>query len=460
MVLQRLEYDVAVIGGGTSGVIAAIAAARNGAETLLVERNEFLGGMLVSNLGLLGYRDRQGKAVVGGIAQELVDRLNETNDTQGHNPCPILNSLTPINPAMMQLRLVQLCHESGVHLLMGCEAVDARVEGARLTQVSLFGKNHRYDLRAKVFIDASGDGELCLKARVPMMPRRSDADLQPASLIFSLSNVDREPLLQYAEHNPEEVKTPDGYEMDTTPAFYRQSVGYNLLGLDRIIRTARANGDYRNIPRDRFSTITNPLPDRMTINNTRIMHFDGSDLYQLTGGIREGFRQMGELLAFIPKYIPGYEHSELSNVSPMLGVRESRRFVGQKTLTSDAVLRGEIPDDTVALCGYNIDIHHGNDEGSELYIVQQAYGIPYGTMVNDQVDGLLFTGRLISVDRDTYASARVMSTCMALGEAAGCAAALCAREHTSPSKLDVQRLRALLRAQNAILEVERNAQDL
>lgn len=460
MVHKPLQADVVVVGGGTSGVIAAVAAARNGANTLLVERNEFLGGMLVSGLGLLGFRDRQGDKAIGGIAQELMDMLDETRDTQGHNYCPILNSLTPINTAMMQLRLMQLCHEAGVRMLLCCEATEVKMENGRVAQLTLFGKNHFYEVQAKVFIDATGDGEICEKAHVPMVPRKSDGELQPASLIFSLSNVHREALLDYAEQNPDEVKTPEGYEMDTSPAFYRHSVGYNLLGLDQIIRTARANGDYRDVPRDRFSTITNPLPDRMTINNTRIMNFDGGNLFQLTHGIEEGFRQLDELLDFIPKYVPGYEHSELTYISPMLGVRESRRCIGEKTLTSEDILQGRVPEDTVALCGYNIDIHHGEDEGSELYIVERSFGIPYGTMISRHAAGLLFTGRLISVEREPYGATRIMSTCMALGEAAGCAAALCVKEGTSPEKLDVQLLRAALRKENAILEVQHDTQEL
>ena len=460
MVHKRLKYDVTVVGGGTSGVAAAVAAARNGANTLLVERNQFWGGMLVSGLGILGYRDRTGKKVVGGIAQEVIDKLDETDDTQGHNYCPILNSLTPVNTAMMQLRLLELCHEANVHLLLCCEVCDVHMDGGRLTQVTVFGKNHYYDIDAEIFIDATGDGELSYLAGVPMVPHRDAGELQPASLIFALSNVKREAVLEYLEQNPDEAKTPEGYEMETSPAFYRSSKGYNVLGLDYLIRTARANGDYKDIPRDRFSTITNPLPDRMTINNTRIMNFDGSDLFQLSRGIEEGYRQMGELLHFIPKYVPGYEQSQLTCVSPMLGVRESRRCVGEKTLTSKSVLEGEIPEDTVALCGYNIDIHHGRDEGSELYIVQRGYGIPYGVMVNRQVDGLIFTGRLISVDRDTYGSTRIMSTCMALGEAAGCAAAQCVSTGRSPADVDVVRLRETLRSQNAILEVQHDPEDL
>ena len=454
MVHKHMKYDVAVIGGGTSGVVAAIAAARNGANTLLVERNQFLGGTIVSGLSLLGFRDREGNPMAGGIAQELIDKLDETDDSQGHNDCPILNSLTPINTAMTQLRLTEMCYQARVELLLCCEACGVRMENGRLKQVTVFGKNHFYDVEAAVFIDATGDGEVSAMAGVPMVPHESDGELQPASLIFSLSNVERGPMLDYLEKNPDEARTPEGYEMDTSPEFYRHAVGYNILGLDGVIRAARANGDYQNIPRDRFSTITNPLPDRMTINNTRIMNFDGSDLFQLSKGIQEGMRQMGELLRFIPKYMPGYEKSQLSGVSPMLGVRESRRCIGKETLRTEAVLKGEVPEDTVVLAGYNIDIHHGDDEGSEQYIVKRGYGIPYGTMVSGNVDGLIFTGRLISQERGAFGSSRVMATCMALGEAAGCAAALCAANGESPLALDVQKLREKLRADNAILEVK------
>lgn len=454
MIQKRLCYDVAVLGGGTSGVAAALSAARNGAKTLLVERNQFLGGTMASGLSLLGFQDRQGRAVVGGIAQELVDALQETDDTLGHNHCPILNSLTPINAAMMQLRLVQKCREAGVSLLFSCEACRARVEQGRLKAVTVVGKGHSYDIEASVFIDATGDGDVGAMAGVPYIKGSETGEIQPASLIFSLSGVKRAPLLDYLDQHPEEAKTPDTYEMETSIDLYRSARGYNFLGLDGIIRTARENGEYNDIPRDRFSTITHPLPDRMTINNTRVIRFDGSDLLQLTQGTVEGYRQMAELLRFIPRYVPGYEQSTLTHIAPMLGVRESRRFIGEKTLCRDSALQGEIPPDTVALCGYNIDIHHGNDEGSDLYIVEHPYGIPYGVMVSEPVDGLLFTGRLISVDWDTYGSSRIMSTCMALGEAAGAAASMCAQTGTRPARLDVQALRDRLRAQGAILEVE------
>lgn len=453
MLKEKLEFDIAVCGGGTAGVCAAISAARNGSKTVLIERNQFLGGMMVSGLGLLGYKDRLGKSIIGGIAQEIIDELDKTQDSQGHNYCPILNSLTPVNTAMMQLILLKKCKEAGVTVLLSCEVNGIEKKDKTIVSVDVIGTYSSFSVRAKVFIDGTGDGELSNLSGVEMVHHDSDGELQPASLIFALSNVDREPLLSYLEQNPDEAKTPEGYEMDTSPEFYRQSVGYNVLGLDALIRKARENGDYRDVPRDRFSTITNPISDRMTINNTRIMNFNGADLFQLNNGISEGYRQLKELLDFIPKYVPGYEKSNLTSISPMMGVRESRRCCGIKTLTSNHVLNGDVPEDTIALCGYNIDIHHGADEGSDLYIVKKAYGIPYGTMISDRVSNLLFTGRLISVDSDTFGSARIMSTCMVLGEAAGCAASMCAVENCLPAEVDVAELRRKLVSANVVLEV-------
>ncbi len=451
-----MQFDVAVFGGGTSGIAAAVAAARNGARVILVERNPFLGGTLISGLGILGYRDRSGAPVIGGIAQEIIDLLSMTEDTLGHNYCPILNSLTPVNSAMLQLRLMELCRNAGVHVLLNCEFFDLEKKGAHIQGVQAFGKSTRYDIRANVYIDATGDGELCYRAGVPLVKRENPGEMQPASQIFSMSNVDREKMLRYLEENPDEAKTPEGYEMETSVDTYRNARGYNVLGCDALIRAGRENGDYIDIPRDRFSTITHPIPDQMIINNTRIMNFDGSDLLQLTDGIVEGYRQLKELLHFIPRYIPGYEDAQLATISPMLGIRESRRCVGRKTLTSGCILRGEVPDDSVALGGYNIDIHHGSDEGSELYIVEHGYGIPYGTMISDTTDNLIFTGRLISVDTDTYGSTRIMGTCMALGEAAGCAAALCIKNDQTPLTLDVSELRETLLHENAILKVNQD----
>ena len=318
------KYDVIVCGGGTSGVIAAVSAARNGAAVLLVEYNSFLGGTLTSGLGLLGFRDRSGHPLIGGIGAKLIRRLEKTNDTLGHNFCPILNDLTPVNGPMLQLILADLCREAGVEVLLQSCVTAIREEDGQIRGITILSDGQETEYTGKTVIDATGDGIVSQLAGIPMAVHQSKAEIQPASLIFMLSGIDREALLDYLEKNPEEAKTPEGYEMDTSVDIYRNAKGYNVLGCDALIREARRHHDYNDVPRDRFSTITTPLPDRMTINNTRIMNIDGSDVNELTDGIREGYRQMAELLHFIPKYVPGYEHAVLS------GVQRRRRTPGSE----------------------------------------------------------------------------------------------------------------------------------
>lgn len=450
---KKICCDVAVIGGGVSGVAAALAAARRGASVYLVEWEEFLGGTAVSGLGILSYKDRAWDTVVGGIAQELIDRLEEFHGSLGHNPCPILNSLTPVNAALVRLILFEMCQESGVHLLLGCAPVDAIVEEARLRRVQICGKGEWMEIEASVFIDATGDGDVCEMACIPYEKGEADGELQPPTLVFGVSGVEKEKLLQYAEAHPSEVDTPEGYEMKVDVEFFRTVRGYNMLGLDALVQKARDAGDYVDVPRDSLSMITHPNEDTITFNNTRLIHFDGTDLWQLSRGSGEAYRQVEELIKFIPKYIPGYENAALSFVAPAIGVRETRRFVGRSCLRESDMRSGEIPADTVALCGYNVDIHHGQDNGSDLYIVQHGYGIPYGCMVPERIGGVLFTGRTIWVERVVFASTRVMSTCMALGEAAGAAAALCVQRKCNPGDVPVEELRQSLLNSGAVLSI-------
>lgn len=451
--VRALCCDIAVLGGGVSGVAAAIAAARQGRRVLIVEQGDFLGGVSVSGLGLLGFWDREGNTIIGGIAQELVNRLKALHGTLGHNPCPILNSLTPVNAGLVRLVLFELCEEAGVQLLFGCIPQQVQVQNGRLCQVRVCGKGNFFDVKADVFIDATGDGDLCSLVGLPFEKGSPDGELQPASLIFAVSGVEKEKLLQYVEDEPLEVDTPEGYEMKVKPEFFKTVSGYNLLGLDACIRKARKEGKYNNIPRDRFSLITYPNSDTTVINNTRLIDFDGTDIWQLSRGTQEACRQVEELIKFMPAYLPGYENCALSFIAPMLGVRESRRFIGQRCLTENDVRKGVIPPDTVALGGYNVDIHHGCDEGSELYIVQRAYGIPYGCMVPEKMGGILFTGRTIWADRVAFGSSRIMGTCIALGQAAGIAASICVQSKCETAQVPIEKLRRILKENGAILAI-------
>src|SRR5699024_12051927 len=165
---NAVSYDVAVIGGGPGGLPAAIAAARAGARTILVERTAALGGAAASGLGILGFLDRAGNPALGGIAQELVDRLVAVGGSPGHFRCPVHNSITPISPDLLKIVAVQMCQEAGVDILFENELLDVDIDNTgTLRSATVYGKLTKTRIEATVFIDATGDGDLAYLAGVP-----------------------------------------------------------------------------------------------------------------------------------------------------------------------------------------------------------------------------------------------------------------------------------------------------
>ena len=183
----------------------------------------------------------------------------------------------------------------------------------------------------------------------------------------------------------------------------------------------------------------------LAINTSRIIEIDASDPYQLSKGLEEGYLQVRELMAFMNKYLPGFEQAQLAGISPTLGVRETRHFVGVKRLTHETMYAPETKREAVAQSAYNIDIHSGVKDHIDLTPVAEPFGIPYGCLVPESLNGLLLSGRTISVDTQVFASARVMGPCIAVGEAAGTAAAMSVDKGIELRDVDVDALRATLR---------------
>ena len=180
------NYDLIVVGGGPGGLPAAIAAARAGLKTLLIERSATLGGLANSGLPLLGFVDRAGDQVLGGIPQEFVDRLAQVDGTMGHVHCPVHNSLTIINPHWFRIVSFEMCREAGVDVLLYAELMDAKKEDDRITEITVLCRGEARTFTAPVFIDATGDA--CLATRVDAMCRKNEK-LQPPSITFSVGNV-------------------------------------------------------------------------------------------------------------------------------------------------------------------------------------------------------------------------------------------------------------------------------
>lgn len=453
---EVIKTEVAVFGGGPGGISAAVAAARQGAKTIIVERLGFLGGGMTTGLPLLGFLDAKGKKVTGGIAQEIVDRLVEMGGSYGHRICPFHNSTTVINPLYARIVSFEMIKESNIQPLLHCEVIGANVENGRLVSVTVMGKGTEIEIQADVFIDATGDGDLAYLAGARYEKGQEGTGvMQPATLMFDIGGVNLEKFFDYLEAHPEELPYGSGlnhirkgYNAD----FFRKSPNHVFFGLNALISRLRAEGKCP-IDRDTVIYINQPITDHVAINTIRILNFDGTNIKDLSRGEMEGHLQIMPLIKMLQDNVPGFEDIYLSSINPTIGVRETRRILGKKMLHKEEVLMGDVPADSIGLGSYIIDIHSGENDSTYIKVLDKPYGIPYGCTVAEDIDGLMLSGRCISVDAVVFGSTRVMPTCMAVGQGAGVGAALAVKQGISPSKVDTEEIRNILLKEGAILSV-------
>jgi len=447
------SYDIVVIGAGPGGLPAAIVAARRGAKVLLVEKNGYLGGNLAIGLPLLGYLDKNGIQVTAGFAQELVDTLMDRNACYGHSRCPMHNSVTLYNHEEFKLVAFEKCLEAGVEILLNTEVIDADVEDGSIRKLTLFGKGYRIEVEAKVFIDATGDGDVGYLAGAHYEKgQKGTGVMQPPTLMFTLGNVNLEKFHEFISKDPEQMILGDTMEVprDYNPDHIKSTHNHVFVGLRKLFSQLKAKGEL-SVDRDTFIYINSLIPGEVNVNSTRHLNVDGSNVFDITRAEIEGHFQIPKLTETLRKYVPGFENCYITRIFPTLGVRETRRFAGIKQLTEDKIVVGDIPEDTVALGSYIIDIHDGGGAGTIIKRLEKAYGIPYGCLVSKDIDNLMFSGRCISMDAVVLSSARVMPTCMAIGEAAGVGAAVAVNKGVKPAEVDASDVVKILKENGAIL---------
>lgn len=457
---ETVRADVAVIGGGPGGVAAAVAAARAGAHVLLVERGGYLGGQLGSGLPFLAFLDRKGRQVVAGIAQEMVDRLAELGGTKGHAPCPFHLSTTMVHPFYSRIVCFEMAKEAGVELLLHCELAEVQTENVsgkkRIRSVAVVGKGTHIEIEADIFIDATGDGDLGFLAGAAYEKGQKDTGvMQPPTLMFNLAGIDFERFCSYIENHPEELpyslglpNLKAGYDAE----FFRTNPSFTFFGMNHMIERLKKEGRCP-VERDTVIFMRQAIEGEVAVNTTRILHFDGSSIRDLSRGEMEAHLQIPRIIRMFREEIPGFEHCYLTSINSSIGVRESRRLCGKKMLNHEDALAGRVPEDTIALCGYFMDIHNGDGEDTISRSVEEPFGIPYLCLVSDSVENLMMSGRCISVDAVTFGATRVMNTCMAVGQAAGTAAAAACAGHSLPEQVDTRLLRARLLEQGAVLSL-------
>ncbi len=455
--MEHIKKDIVVVGGGPGGLAAAVTAAREGASVLLVERNGYLGGQLGSGLPFLAFLDRKQRQVIGGFAQEFVDRLQEVDGSYGHAYCPFHLSTTLIHPFYSRIIAFQMVKEAGVDLLLHCELTEARVRDGKIESIVVTGKGAQLELEAETFIDATGDGDLGYLAGAECAKGQDDTHvMQPPTLMFNLAGIDFDKFCDFIAEHPEELpyglkmqNLREGYDAD----FFRSNPSFTFFGMQHLIKRLREEGRCP-IARDTIIFIRQPIPGEVAVNTIRILNFDGSDVHDLSRGEMEAHLQIPILIKMFRDYVPGFENCYLTSINASIGVRESRRIVGKKILNYKDCLEGRVPEDTIGLCSYFLDIHNGNGDDTTGINIEEPFGIPYLCLVSKDIANLMMAGRDISVDPITFGATRIMNVCMAAGQAAGTAAAMALKEGGLPEEVDVQELRRRLLEQKAILKVD------
>ena len=410
------EHDVIVAGGGTAGVAAAVAAARNGADTILIERYGFLGGTMTAGLVNPFMTFHAGKEqIIKGIFQEIIDRLK---DMDGYD-----EKTKAFDNEVMKIVLDQMIKETGVKLLLHTYIADALVtKGNAIRGVEAYNKSGRQVVLGRVIIDATGDGDVAVMAGAPYEKGREEDGLtQPMTLNFRMGGVD-------VERMPSREK------------------------INKLFEEAKAKGEIK-IPRENVLYFLTTRKGEIHFNTTRIVKVDGTKADDLTYAEIEGRRQMVELIKFLKEKVSGFENAYLMMSAVQVGVRETRRIIGEYVLTGEDIVKARKFSDVIARGSYPIDIHSPTGEGTIIKRLPpgESYDIPYRCIVPKKVENLLIAGRCISCTHEAQAAIRVIPIVVAIGQAAGTAAALAAKLHVSPREMDVSLLQETLKKQGAIL---------
>ena len=365
------------------------------------------------------------------------------------------NSVTLYDHELFKIVALHKVLDAGIDVLFHTDIEAVNVENASIREITLRGKGYRIFIKAKVYIDASGDGDMAYLAGASYEKGQKDTGiLQPPTMMFTLSGVDIDRTIDYLAENPDQMdrsKTIDcagGYDAD----FFRSDPNFVMVAMRKLFAELRAQGKMP-VNRENIIVINSLLPGEVHMNCTRHLGTDGSDVFSVTKAEIEGYLQIEKFVETLHQHVPGFEQCYISQIYPSLGIRESRRFSGIRQLTEADVVNGVFNEETIGIGSYCVDIHAG-DGLSTIFTKIPAYGIPYGITVSDEIEGLMFAGRCASMDAVAMSSARVMPICMAIGEAAGVGAALAVKQDISPRDVDVAQVREILLKAGAILTVD------
>ncbi len=423
------QADVIVVGGGSAGVAAAIASARQGAHTILIDKNGYLGGTATASLVTpMMPNQSKGENLTSGIYQEVLEGL-----ARKYGGAERFSDNNPgwVNPELLKGYLDEVCQDAGVEVLFNLELIDVLRQGTEVKKLTCSFSGTKPEFGAKYYIDASGNADFSHLAGVPML---EDPGRQAMTLRFLMGGVDLERHALWLKEVDPELKNSAVYKHPN--GNWMLSTAHTLDSPDWVLRPYFEEGMTEGLITQAeaayFQTFTVPgMPGVVSFNCPRIETdhpLDPLNPQDVSYAFRKGRKQIIRLVNFCKAKLPGFEKSFLMQVAPMLGIRESRRIHGRYILTDEDILAcRKFPEEAVARSSYPIDIHQAspNADKGGLHKLREGdyYEIPLRSLEPQGVDNLLVAGRCISASFVAQSSLRIQAVCWAMGESAGQVAA-------------------------------------
>jgi hypothetical protein len=425
-------WDVIVCGGGTAGAAAAIAAGRQGAKTLVVEAFGSLGGtqtnawvtpMMPNYIG--------GFKLSRGLSMEITAELAKLEP-----PGELDHGDDWYDPAGLALILDQLAGAAGVTCLFNATLIGATVESGRITAVEVATRGGRSLLRGKTFIDSTGDAELSYYAGAELMSGNEEGVHQPMTLRFTMGGIDmekaRRSLLSYLRVNEPDYMELGYHEAKASP-------------MKETVCEAISNGILEEDDLGYFQLFSvNGRPGEFAFNAPRVAGYDPLEPFEVSRAYQVGRAKIYRIAAFMRSSFDGFQNSYVSVVAPLIGIRESRRVVGDYVLSEEDHLACRKFDDAIAHNRYPIDIHLKQGTDYRKFPPGEYHDVPYRSLVVKGFDNLWVAGRCLSATFVAQSAVRIQSVCRSMGEAAGIAASLCAKSGLSARDLDFAELASQL----------------
>lgn len=442
-VLDRYHADVVVCGGGPAGFAAAVRAAREGARVLLLERLGYLGGNLTGSMvnPMMTFHGPDGTQLVRGIPQELVERLVTAGGSPGHVPDPVqfVATVTPFDVELWKYVAEEMLLESGAQPLYHAPIAAVRAEDGQLRSVAIVTKQGLEGVTGRIFIDATGDGIVgALAGEEVAVGRPSDGLTQPMTLVFRMDGVDWTQILNYMQAHPDEFYPAGAHER------VRRLPVMGASGFLSLVAAAVQEGVLPPV-RDRILFFGTGRPGEAILNVTRVLQHLALDISEWSAAETEGRRQMWQFVRFLQQRVPGFSKARLIGAAAQVGVRETRRVMGEYVLSAEDIAAGTRFPDWIAAGAYPVDIH--SPDGSRLQIESSpigSYTIPLRALLPRRMNNLLVVGRCLSSTHEGLAAVRVSPLAMATGEAAGLLAALAVKTGQQVRQIPVLELQKRL----------------